>query len=162
MDTDTWAVIGPLYERHDELVRMASRIVGSDAEDVVHEAFIRIARSVEEGGKTGEDASAMLFTTVRNLAFNHLRDNSREEPMELGTITGMIDSPRPLTAERGMFVTNFNEALRALPRDEAEAFTLTELRGLSTREAGEILETTAMTVSRRAERARRTLAGALQ
>lgn len=161
MDETTWAVIGPLYERHDDLVRQATRIVGPDAEDIVHEAYLRIARAVEDG-KTGEDAANMLGTTVRNLAFNHLRDNAREEPMELGTITGMIDSPRPLNNERAMFVTDFNEALRELPRDQAEAFVLTEIRGLSQREAAEILETSAMTIGRRAESARRTLARELQ
>lgn len=162
MDEKTWAVIGPLYdERHDALVRQAERIVGADAEDVVHEAFVRIARAVEDSGKTSEDAAAMLNMTVRNLALNHLRD-LREEPMELTTITGMIDSPRPLTAERGMFVTDFNEALRALPEDQAQAFILTEIRGLSQREAGEILEVSAMAINRRAEAARRTLARELQ
>lgn len=161
MDETTWAVIGPLYERHDDLVRQASRIVGSDAEDVVHEAFIRIARAVESG-KTSEDAENMLNATVRNLAFNHLRDNAREEPMDTTTITGMIDSPRPLTAERGMFVTSFNEALTELPLDDAQAFIMVEIRGLSLREAGEVLDVSAMTVGRRAERARRTLARELQ
>lgn len=161
MDADVWDVIGELFERYGSLVRLAERYVGSDADDIVMEAFVRLARAVEAGAAPN-DASNMLNATVRNLALNHIRDTGKEAPMDTATITGMIDSPRPLTLERNLFVSDFNDALRDLTTDEREAFILVELRGLSLREAGEVLDCSAMTVGRRHERARANLARELQ
>jgi RNA polymerase sigma factor (sigma-70 family) len=61
------------------------------------------------------------------------------------------------TAEREEFTEAFDGALRALPEDERDAFILTDLRGLTSREAAGVLDTSHMTIHRRAESARLTV-----
>lgn len=162
MDSETWAVIGPLYdERHDALVRTAQRFVGSDAEDVVHEAFMRIARAVEAGATT-TDADNMLTQTVKNLALNHIRDTGREEAMEPHRVIDRIERPRAVSAESGLWTSTFNETLEAMADGPRAAFILVELRGLSQREAADLLDVNQATISRHYEAARRTLARELQ
>lgn len=162
MDSETWAVIGPLYdERHDVLVRQAQRFVGSDAEDVVHEAFVRIARAVE-GGATTTDADNMLTQTVKNLSLNHIRDNDRGVEMELHRVINQIERSRAVSAESGLWTSTFNDTLEAMSEGPRAAFILVELRGVSQREAADLLDVNQATISRHYEQARRTLARELQ
>lgn len=162
MDSETWAVIGPLYdERHDSLVRQAIRFVGSDAEDVVHEAFVRIARAVESGA-TSADADNMLTQTVKNLALNYIRDHAQEVAMEPHRVIDRIERPRAVSAESGLWTSTFNATLEAMADGPRAAFILVELRGLSQREAAELLDVNQATISRHYELARRTLARELQ
>lgn len=162
MDSETWAVIGPLYDaRHDSLVRTATRFVGSDAEDVVHEAFVRIARAVEAGA-TSADADNMLTQTVKNLALNYIRDNAQEVAMEPHRVIDRLERPRAISAESGLWTSTFNATLEAMADGPRAAFILVELRGLSQREAAELLDVNQATISRHYELARRTLARELQ
>lgn len=162
MDSETWAVIGPLYdERHDTLVRTAQRFVGSDAEDVVHEAFMRIAQAVKAWATT-TDADNMLTQTVKNLALNHIRDNDREVAMEPHRVIDRIERPRAVNAESGLWTSTFNATLEAMGEGPRAAFILVELRGVSQREAAELLDVNQATISRHYETARRTLARELQ
>ncbi|MDE2101492.1 MAG: hypothetical protein KGL39_29875 [Patescibacteria group bacterium] len=50
--------------------------------------------------------------------------------------------------------TTLNDSLRVLGQDERDAFILTELRGLTEREAANVLDSSQPTVHRRAEAAR--------
>lgn len=50
--------------------------------------------------------------------------------------------------------TTLNDSLRVLGQDERDAFILTELRGLTEREAADVLDSSQPTVHRRAEAAR--------
>lgn len=155
MQDETWAILGPLYEeRRGELVRHVERIIGPwAAEDVAHDAFLAISRAIM-AGKTLADAEAMLWPTAARLALNHIRDEAWEEAMDLTTISDRIEVPA-LSAESGLFGSGLNDALDAMPNDYRSAWVLTELRGLSGREAGELLGIDQSTVSRRSEMARR-------
>ena len=50
--------------------------------------------------------------------------------------------------------TTLNDSLRVLGQEERDAFILTELRGLTEREAADVLDSSQPTVHRRAEAAR--------
>jgi RNA polymerase sigma factor (sigma-70 family) len=62
-----------------------------------------------------------------------------------------------LTFEDAEFRYDFDLAVRGLPENERDAFIVTELRGLSEREAADVLDTSQPTVHRRAEAARNQL-----
>lgn len=155
MNETTWAILGPLYEeRWGEITRQVGRIVGPwAAEDVAHDAFLRIAKAIERG-KTRADVEAMLWPTAQRLSLDHIRDEAWEESMDLTTVSDRLDFPA-MTLEGAMFGAALNDALEAMPDECRTAWVLTELRGLTTREAGALLETDQSTVSRRSERARR-------
>jgi RNA polymerase sigma factor (sigma-70 family) len=61
---------------------------------------------------------------------------------------------RTLTLEAVEFQHDFDRALRALPAPERDAFILTQLRGLTVRDAADELDVSYRTVARRAEAAR--------
>lgn len=161
MVKDTWAVIGPLYEHHGQWVTIASKLVGSaDAEDVVHDAYLRVARAA----RTTDDAK-MMTTTVRNLAIDRLRKRAREMPLadeKLDSVRAGLDIVPPVTIESAMFVADFNDALSRLSDEQAQAFILIQLRGLSQTEAADVLGVNQSTVQRNYERGRRNLARELQ
>lgn len=154
---ERWAVIAPLYVRHSDWLAMASKIVGSaDAEDIVHEAYLRVARAKRVG-----DAEPLMSRTIRNLGIDRLRAR-RDVPIEPSAMTGVLDAVRPLTIEGAMFVADFNDALAALSDEQAQAFILIQLRGLTQTEAADVLGVSQQAVSKNYERGRRALAGALQ
>lgn len=155
MNDETWAILGPLYEeRWDDTTRQVGRIVGPwAAEDVAHDAFLRIARAIESG-KNSADAEAMLWPTAQRLALDHIRDEAWEESMDLTTVSDRLDFPA-LTIEGAMFGAALHSALEAMPDECRVAWVLTELRGLTSREAGALVDADQSTISRRSERARR-------
>lgn len=75
----------------------------------------------------------------------HLTDALGDDALALG---------RPLTIEAVDFQHDFDRALRALPAPERDAFILTQLRGLTVRDAADELDVSYRTVARRAESAR--------
>lgn len=154
MTDPTWAILGPLYEtRWDDTVRRVGHIVGSwAAEDVAQEAFLQVAQAIREG--RADNPEAVLMTAAVRLALNYIRDEAWEEAMDHTTISDRIEVPA-LSADAGLFGSGLNDALDAMPDDYRSAWILTELRGLSGREAGALLGIDQSTVSRRSEMARR-------
>lgn len=161
MAKDTWAVIGPLYEHHGQWVTIASKLVGStDAEDVVHDAYLRVARAARS-----KDDAKMMTATIRNLAIDRLRKRSREVPLtdgKLDALRATLDVVPSQTIEAAMFVADFNAALMLLSDEQAQAFILIQLRGLSQTETADVLGVNQSTVARNYERGRRNLARELQ
>lgn len=145
----TDAEIGALFER---AARQAQRILGDrfTAEDVAGETLARIAAGADP-------TNAGLI--VNGLAIDEYRRRGREIPYGLMNQDEPIDTdhlPRvqALTPRTSEFRTDFDRAVRALEDDERDALILTDLRGLSQREAADVLETSQPTVQRRAEAAR--------
>lgn len=145
----TDAEIGALFER---AAKQAQRILGDRfaAEDVAGETLARIAAGAQPG-------HAGLI--VNGLAIDEYRRRQREVPF------GFLDGVEPpdadhlprvqlLTSRADTFRVDFDRAVRALPADERDALILTDLRGLTTREAGTVLDTSHTTVRTRAEAAR--------
>jgi RNA polymerase sigma factor (sigma-70 family) len=156
-------LIDELYRaRYDETVEALTRIMKNraDAEEATAEAFTVIARM----GTPPRDAEALLWTVAQRRAFDTLRRRDREmlvSPSNLldieasehgyGRWDGIADIPE---TEARVALTQAMSALDDIDRD---AWALTELRGLTTYEAAEVLGVYQPTASRRAERARLTL-----
>ena len=81
-------VLQELYtKKQPELVSYARGIVGDDAEDIVQEAFLEVARLPDV--PEGEKAEAVLFQYCKWRAHSHLRKLQRERQIleaELGTV----------------------------------------------------------------------------
>lgn len=97
---------------------------------------------------------------MKNLLVDEVRRRERELP--LGLLTEMepalesatVRPARPLPQHLASFPDDFDLAVRELPEPERDAFILTELRGLTSREAAEVLDVDQSTVVRRNGRAR--------
>jgi len=66
-----------------EMLACAQNALGSrqDAEDALHELFIRVARSRHAVAKAG-NIRAYLYAMTRNIAFETLRRKGKESPMD--------------------------------------------------------------------------------
>jgi RNA polymerase sigma factor (sigma-70 family) len=145
--------IGALFER---ATRQAQRVLGDihSSEDVAAEAVTRLI--------AGKDPD-YLGIIVHGLAVDEYRRRGREVPSgNLGGSDdrrGLLDTDhlphvQYLTPEADRFRRGFDAGVRALPDAEREAFLLTAVRGLTVREAEDVLGTPKSEVHRRAETAR--------
>lgn len=110
-------------------------------------------------------AEAALLAHVRgrtdrgflNVAVWKLAANARNQEHRQGDVAARASRVPPITNEHALFASDFDRAFRNLPRALAEAWALTELRGLTEREAASELGTSQKTVNRRCEAARNLL-----
>ncbi len=108
-------MLGPsieeLYRRHAGMVlRRARQLVGdAAAEDIVHEVFIRAARSFF-GFRGQSSVTTWLYRITTNQCLNHLRDESARRTR--ATRLPPPDAPSGLAEEDRLGVS---QLLRALP-----------------------------------------------
>lgn len=171
-------------ERWDEIVAQARSILRghSDPADVAATAFTRLWAEISDG--RADNLHARLVELTKTEAETARQRSRREleylgypvertlvaeegEPMftvlvrEKGTHAAEIAermTVRQPTPEDVRFQTGLDEAVRSLTPKQRDAFILTELRGLSTVEAADALGVTKQAVSKRATRARESIA----
>lgn len=124
-------------------IHFARGLVGaSDAEDVVHEAIMRIwrAQAGDHGAADRDVSEAYVRTVIRNLATNRLRDQVRRRALERehrgeiveacsGSLQGQWERIR-----RGARREQVEDLLRGLPPAEANAVRLFFIEELGARE----------------------------
>jgi RNA polymerase sigma factor (sigma-70 family) len=154
--------IDDLYRaRWDDTVAELARLLKNraDAEEVAAEAFTRLA--ARDG--VPRNPSGVLWITARGIAIDLLRrrDTEAEATRDLAVLTGTdvgrgrFDGVADLREAEAR--ADLTAALKVLDPDDREAWGLTELRGLTVREAAAVIGVDFSTVSRRAESARLTL-----
>ncbi len=89
-----------LYEHEGgRLLAVAKRIVGDTAlaEDIVHDAFVRIWTRAASFDPQRGSARGWLFSVTRHLALNHVRRHERLQPLADQDIDAMVaDEPAGL------------------------------------------------------------------
>ena len=124
------------------LLRYASGLVGTDAEDITAEAWLQIARDVR-GFEGAYDAfRGWAVRIVRNRALDHIRARGRRpaDPTDLQWVLDRADADDAWTMTAERISTREAIALIAsLPRDQAEAVLLRTVVGLDAVTAAEIL-----------------------
>jgi RNA polymerase sigma-70 factor (ECF subfamily) len=91
-----------------------------EAEDVVHDVFVGLARQASQG-RMPRELSAYLYVSVRNRSMDRLR-RKREVPLEDAELD-LIVAP-PGDEERIRLRQVLNRALLALPDEQAEVVVL--------------------------------------
>jgi RNA polymerase sigma-70 factor (ECF subfamily) len=140
----------------------------AEAEDLVQETYLR-AMSASERLRPGSNLKSWLFTILRNVRFNQLRD-SRSKPRWVET-----DAPSsmPELADKSskdpfsLYLTKIKEAdvrkaIENLPAVHREVIVLREFEQLSYGEIAQILDCPPGTVMSRLNRARERLKEMLQ
>lgn len=120
----------------------------ADAEDLTHEAFVRVLERWESVSRM-EAPSAYLFRTALNLGRNRLRRIRRRSRKILGERDVQQDFAQD-AAER----TDVLRALKELSREQREAVVLVDFLGLTSEEAGRIASVSADALRARHSRAR--------
>ena len=150
-----------IINRHYEaLYRFARRMVGNSetAEDVVQEAFLRMARNGPQALE-GESARRWLFVVARNLCLSHFRRSVAhpEEPLDACPevpAPGPNPSETAQTAERSRWIA---DAVAQLPPPMREVVILREYEGMNYAQIAEIAGCSLGTVRSRLARAREEL-----
>ncbi|WP_375503823.1 RNA polymerase sigma factor [uncultured Jatrophihabitans sp.] len=127
---------------HPRLLRYAAILVGQDAEDVVSDSWLQIARDLDRF--TGDVLHFRAWTAriVRNRAIDHLRAQARR-PQHAAGLNAVLDRPsQDDTAESAATAISTDAALAliaTLPRNQAEAVLLRAVVGLDPASAGKVL-----------------------
>ncbi|MCE2941279.1 MAG: sigma-70 family RNA polymerase sigma factor [Gemmatimonadota bacterium] len=166
-----FAVLVTRYQ--SRLLNFIARTIGDRdrAEDLVQEAFIRVARHLHRFDDT-KKFSTWIYTIASNLAKNELRNRARSPLVLFQALTGGrdADEDRPLEfedksdtpdvqLERREMRAVVDAAVSRLPKHHREVFVLRELEGRPYEEIAEITRTNLGTVKSRLNRARASFAG---
>jgi RNA polymerase sigma factor (sigma-70 family) len=156
----------------EELVRryqvmvfgMARRLVGSDAEDVAQEAFLRVHR-----GLAGFKGDSRFSTWLYRITFNLCTDRARRagRARDTGDLedAGDVEDPGPGVERRVLENEEQQEvrdALATLDDKYRAIIVLFYYQGLSYEQIGEVTGLPVKTVETRLYRARRALRGRLE
>ena len=133
-----------------------------DASDCGQEAMIRIWRGL--GSFHSECAfETWVYRVAANCCLDFLRKRKRDRAESLEPLREQgFDPPDPTPGTEEKIIrreehSRLREAIAALPEDQRDALTLTQLEGKSYGEAARMLETTEGTVKSRVNRAREKL-----
>lgn len=147
------------------LVRVAFRIAGTEeaAEDIVHEAFIRLIEK-KIPFATPDDAKFWLIRVVKNGSLNYAKRKGREARAYERWWKG--ERVEAESADQGLLRSETEEEMRALldrlPENLRAVLALKEYGGMSYREIGRALGITEGNVKVRAFRAREALLAMLK
>lgn len=119
-----------------------------DAEDILQEVFYQLTRTLKIADSPIEQVSAWLYRVTRNLIINQGKKKRAEEMpvfqydedgMALNEFSEVLFGDDNSTPEneylRSLVWQELEEALKELPVEQSEAFNMTEIKGLSVREA---------------------------
>jgi RNA polymerase sigma-70 factor, ECF subfamily len=144
---------GHLYARHrDRLHGVARRIVGDDAEDVLHDAMISAFRRA--ACFRGHSA---VGTWLHRIVVNAARDCARRRPL-VAEADETVPCPVPHRSDNKQ---ELRWAGRVLSRGQQQAILLMDIYGYSADEAAQVLGVSPGTVKSRASRGRARLAARL-
>jgi RNA polymerase sigma-70 factor, ECF subfamily len=158
-DEDAFRII--YRELQPKLVRYVSVLVGADADDVVSETWLQIARDLATFQGDWDAFRGWAATIARHRAMDHLRSMRRRPsvPMPVDLLTELADAQDTATQAIDGVSTEAALALIAtLPTDQAEAVLLRAVVGLDAKAAGQVLGKRAGAVRTAAYRGLRQLA----
>lgn len=119
-----------------------------DADDIVQDTFYQFLRTISIMDNPIGQVTSWLYTVAHNLLINHGKKH-REVEMphkryveedsfmtEMSAIMAASDDDNPeMLMLRNMVWEELDKALTELPREQREAITMTEIQGLSVKEA---------------------------
>lgn len=151
-----------VYLRYKNLMfYVAHRILNDaqEAEDAVHDAFVRIAEHIDQVGEPDcPKTRGFVVIIVERVALNRLERRRRREalPLEKWTPTARQEDPAPEEEEA------FRRAMARLSPRYRELLLLKHWQGFSDREIGKMLSMSQGNVARTLQRAKEKLREALK
>ncbi|WP_308287319.1 RNA polymerase sigma factor [Actinomadura parmotrematis] len=149
---------------HPRLVRYATALAGADAEDVVAEAWLQIARDVRTFDGDVDGFRGWAATIVRHRALDHARRAARRPVADvpLSDLAGLPAGADAATlALEGLATREALRLIGELPPDQAEAVLLRVVLGLDAPTAARVLGKRAGAVRTAAHRGLRRLSDRL-
>ncbi|MGP0031203.1 MAG: sigma-70 family RNA polymerase sigma factor [Acidimicrobiales bacterium] len=143
---------------YDQVWRLCARLVDEQcADDLAQDTFVRAVRALPTF--RGEaSARTWLLAIARNTCMDELRTRGRRRRRDASLAPGTTGAGTTGDAGQQIDVTDL---LARLTRDRREAFVLTQMLGLSYREAAQVCACPPGTIRSRVARARADLLDAL-
>ncbi|MEZ4370001.1 MAG: sigma-70 family RNA polymerase sigma factor [Polyangiaceae bacterium] len=142
---------------------IARRVAPSDADDVLQDVLLRMQRALPNL-RDDERFGPWAYRVTRNAIVDHLRASARREALVSASDCDAheaadVDDEYPAEQELATYVAAF---VSLLPSPYREALTLTELEGLTQREAAEMMDISLSGMKSRVQRGRQLLRDALE
>ena len=153
---DTAAYRQIVEHTQPKLYRLAAHLMGNlaDGEDALQEAYVKAFKAMRAGRYDGRaKVTTWLYRIVTNSCIDAKRKR-REKPQDAR------HEPRfdgHVSAEGRLALRELEEMLADLPEAQRAALVLTELEGMSAREAATVLDCSESAVEQRVARARNSL-----
>jgi RNA polymerase sigma-70 factor (ECF subfamily) len=151
-DGDRWALDQLIEATYDQVWRLCAKLVDEQcADDLAQDAFVRAVRALPKfrGEST---ARTWLLAIARNACMDELRARTRQRRRDDVIARDVLVHPWT-TDDVGQEI-GVSDVLARLAPERREAFVLTQLLGLSYREAAEVCVCPEGTVRSRVARAR--------
>jgi RNA polymerase sigma-70 factor (ECF subfamily) len=141
---------------------VARRVGTSDIDDVLQDIFLRIHRGLPSI-RDDQRFAPWIYQIARNALADHGRTRARQPPMADDALE-LADDPREADdgAVQREVAGHAAAFVAALPSPYREALTLTELEGVTQREAADILGLSVSGMKSRVQRGRQKLRTALE
>ncbi len=136
------AKLASLYEEYyDKIARYAYVRIGdrTEAEDIAEEVFLKALQSLKSYKERGIPMQAWLFRIAHNLVVDHLRKTTKRRTVPIDTVQIATDVDPVITTEKNIEVERVTKAMEQLTREQQEVLGLRFFGGLTSKEAGSIL-----------------------
>lgn len=105
-----------------------------DADDIVQDTFYQLLHTISVIDNPIGQVTSWLYTVAHNLIINH--GKKHREMFELSEIMAASDNESPeIKMLRKMVWDELHKALTELPKEQREAIEMTEIQGLSVKDA---------------------------
>jgi len=134
-----------LYEEYyDKLARYAFTRIGdkSAAEDIAGEVFLKALESLKNYREQGLPMQAWLFKIAHNLVVDYLRKAAKFRRVPIDTVEIVSEADPQAAVEVKIEMERVTRAMHSLTEDQREVIRLRFFAGLSSQEAGRILNKT--------------------
>jgi RNA polymerase sigma-70 factor (ECF subfamily) len=136
------ARLASLYEEYyDKIARYAYVHIGNrtEAEDIAGDVFLKALESLGSYQERGIPMQAWLFRIAHNLVVDHLRKTTKRRTVPIETVQIATDVDPVTTAEKNIEVERVTKAMEQLTKEQREVLGLRFFGGLTSKEAGSIL-----------------------
>jgi RNA polymerase sigma-70 factor (ECF subfamily) len=131
-----------LYEEYfDKIARYAYVRIGhrADAEDIAGEVFLKALQSLKSYKERGVPMQAWLFKIAHNLVIDYFRKRQKQKTVSIDNVEIEGGINPAIAAERNMEIEQVKKGMEQLTREQREVLMLRFFGGLSSREAGQVL-----------------------
>lgn len=136
------AILADLYEEYyDKIAHYAYVRIGdkAEAEDIAGEVFLRALESLKSYKERGIPMQAWLFRIAHNLVVDYYRKTAKRKTVPIDTVQVEADDDPVAMAERNIEFERVNRAMEQLTQEQRDVLGLRFLGGLTSKEAGQIL-----------------------
>ncbi|MBA7489759.1 ECF RNA polymerase sigma factor SigD [subsurface metagenome] len=137
--------LASLYEEYyDKIAHYAFVRIGNrtEAEDLAGEVFLKALESLKSYEDRGIPMQAWLFRIAHNLVVDHLRKVAKRKTVPIDTVQVAADTSPVAEAEKNIELERVTRAMEQLTREQREVLGLRFFGGLTSKEAGSILNKT--------------------